>query len=429
MKARTSLLGSAAVYSVSNVLNGALPFLLLPVMTRLLPPQEYGVLAMFTVLLGIMSAFTGLSVQGAVNSRYVDRNEINFPNYVGASLWVLCISTAVTTVFVALLQAPLSRLATIPPFWLFMSILTSFASFLVQIRLSIWLMARKPLCYGVLQVGMSVVNATLSLALVLWVYRSADGRMWGQTLATVIFGLVAFISLLRGGWVDVRMNKQYMKEIFSFGIPLVPHVLGGFLLAFADRLVVNERLGLRDAGIYMVAAQLGVGMGMITDAFNKAFVPWLYEKLKSGSDQEKRLIVRGTWVYFGVALVAAGVVAVGASWIIVLCAGPKYRDAAGVLGWIALGQAFGGMYLMVTNYVFYARKTAFLGWFTLVSGIIGVFAAWILTPLMGIAGAGAGLAIGMLAKFLLTWWLAHRVCPMPWLWNVKRDGSISATKM
>lgn len=420
MTRRTSLLGSAAVYSISNILNGALPFLLLPVMARLLPPQEYGVLAMFTVLLGIMGAFVGLSVQGAVNSRYMDRDSIDFPNYVGASLWVLCLSTIVTTILVVILQVPLSKLTAMPPLWIFVSIAGAFSGFVVQIRLGIWLMAKKPVQYGLLQVGMSIVNVSLSLILVIWVSRNASGRMSAQTLATVIAGVIAFGSLLKDGWVDIRFNKKYIKEIFNFGFPLIPHVVGSFLLASADRLVVNERLGLHDAGIYMVAAQLGVGMAMAADAFNKAFVPWLYEKLKSGGDRDKRAIVSGTWIYFGAALVIAGGMALLSPWIISLCAGPRYHDATGALRWIALGQAFGGMYLMVTNYVFYVRKTAFLGWFTLTSGVIGVGASWLLVPMMGVAGAGAGLAIGMLAKFLLTWWLAHRVYPMPWLSNIRR---------
>lgn len=419
MKIRTSLFGSTLIYSISNILNGALPFILLPIMTHLLPPREYGVLAMFTVMQGIMSAFTGLSVHGAVNSRYVDRGEIDFPNYVGASLWVLGISTLATTLFVTLLQDPLSKLASISPFWVFMSIAVSSANFIVQIRLGIWLMARKSIEYGILQVSLSLINVGLSLGLVYWVSRNAEGRMWGQTIAIVIFGVVAVVSLVRGGWVNMHLNRQYIREIFAFGLPLIPHVLGTFLLAFADRWIVNERLGLQAAGVYLVAAQLGIGMGMVADAFNKAYVPRLYEKLKIGTAADIRVIVRGTWVYFGLLLTLAGFVAVLAPWIIELCAGTAYRKATEAFRWIAFGQAFGGMYVMVANYIFYKRKTNLIGWFTLISGLVGIIFAWLLVPIMGVAGAGAGFSLGALIKFLLTWRLANNVYPLPWFrWSV-----------
>lgn len=414
MKVRTVLLGNAAIYSASNVLNGVSPFLLLPIMTRLLPPQQYGVLAMYTALLSILSAFTGLSVQGAVSARYFQRDEIDFPRYVGATLWVLAGSSVVTFTAMVSLRGPMSRWTSIDPFWLLMAVAVSSINFITQIRLGIWLMAKQPIRYGVLQVGMSAINAALSVALVLWVYRNADGRLWGQTIAYIAFGVISLISLVRGGWVDLRPDWVYMKEVFAFGVPLVPHVIGGFLLAAADRFIVNDRLGLQQAGVYMVAAQLGMGMNLAADAFNKAFVPWLYEKLKQNDNQIRRQIVRGTWLYFAVALVVAGVVALLAPWIIDISAGHRYQSAVPALQWIALGQAFGGMYLMVTNYVFYSRKTSQLAWYTLSSGAIAIAVSWVLTPAMGVAGAGAGLAVGMFVKFALTWRLARRLHPMPW---------------
>ena len=48
------LLQNAAVYSLSNILNAAIPFLLLPILTRVLLPADYGVLAMFNATLGIL---------------------------------------------------------------------------------------------------------------------------------------------------------------------------------------------------------------------------------------------------------------------------------------------------------------------------------------------------------------------------------------
>jgi O-antigen/teichoic acid export membrane protein len=205
-----------------------------------------------------------------------------------------------------------------------------------------------------------------------------------------------------------------MREALDFGLPLVPHVIGGFLVAVADRFIIKQKIGLEAAGIYMVAVQLGLGMGLLADAFNKAFVPWLYEQLKADSFEIKRRIVKGTWVYFFVALIFAGIIALLSYWIVLLVAGPEYVGASSALAWIALGQAFGGMYLMVTNYIFYKRKTKMLAWTTLFSGGVGVLLTWILTPVFGIAGAGLSFAIAMCIRFLLTWFLSQRVCPMPW---------------
>lgn len=43
------LLRGASVYLTSNILNSAIPFLLLPILTRYLSTEEYGKIAMFQI--------------------------------------------------------------------------------------------------------------------------------------------------------------------------------------------------------------------------------------------------------------------------------------------------------------------------------------------------------------------------------------------
>ena len=414
MKSVRSLLQNAATYSFANILNAAVPFLLLPILTRMLVPADYGILAMFNAALGILGAFTGLSVHGAVNVRFVDRENIDFSQYVGSCLCVLLLSTLATLGVVALLLKPLSEFTAVPPLWLLLAVIVSGCNFLIQIRLGIWMMAKKPVVYGGFQLSLSFLNIGLSLFFVILLQLSYEGRLLGQLIAVVLFAVISLMSLSTSGWVKFRPRWQYIREALDFGLPMVPHVIGGFLIAVADRFIIKQKIGLEAAGIYMVAVQLGLGMGLLADAFNKAFIPWLYEHLKIDSLEIKRNIVKGTWVYFCVALMISGMIASLSYWIILVVAGPEYIGASGALAWIAFGQAFGGMYLMVTNYIFYKRKTKILAWVTLVSGVIGVLLTWFLIPIFGIAGAGLSFSIGMSIRFFLTWFLAQKVCPMPW---------------
>jgi len=77
-----------------------------------------------------------------------------------------------------------------------------------------------------------------------------------------------------------------------------------------------------------------------------------------------------TYAYFAAALLMAGIMFLFGPLIVRLLAGPRYAEAGTVIGWIALGHAFGGMYLMVTNYVFYSKRTGLLSLSTISAGII-----------------------------------------------------------
>ena len=410
----SSLLKGAAVYSLSNIINAMIPFLLLPVLTRVLIPADYGVIAMFTSALGILAAFTGLSAHGAINSRYYEQDKIDFPGYVGSCFSILLFSTLITLAITTFFQAALSDFTTLPPFWLIMAVVTSGCNALIQIRLGIWLMGKKPFSYGVFQMLLSILNALLSLYLVLSLHQGYSGRLWGQVLAASVFACAGLASLYREGWINFRPRWDYVREGLVFGFPLMPHVIGNFLVSLADRFIINRQLGLKAAGIYMVAVQIAMGVLLVTDACNKTFIPWLYEKLTDPTPETKIKIVKITWVYFGVALVCACVLGLISHWIIFIVAGGAYENAAKPLSWLFLGQAFGGMYFMVTNYVFYMRQTMILSWITLFSGCSGIALTWFFVPIFGISGAGVSFAFAMLLRFLMTWYLANRVCPMPW---------------
>lgn len=415
-----SLLQNAAIYTFSNILNAAIPFMLLPILTRVLLPADYGVLAMFNAAVGGLAAFTGLCVQTVVNLRFVDRDEIDFPRYVGSCLCILMVSTLVTLGVVAFFLKPLSSFSGIPPFWLLMAVVISGCNFLIQIRLGIWLMAKKPVVYGFFQVSLSLLNISVSLVLVLLLKYGYEGRLYGQMFAVLLFAMIGLLSLRMEGRVSFSPRWEYLREALNFGIPLLPHVFGSFLAGVADRFIINKHLGLDATGIYMVAVQLGLGMWLVSEAFNKAFLPWLLEQLKSGDIVAKRRIVKVTWFYCVVTLVIAGVVALLSYWIIFFIAGSMYVSAAKAFAWIALGQAFVGMYFMMMNYIYYSRQTMWFAWSTFFSGCVGITLAWLFIPVFGIIGAGLSFAITMALRFFMTWIIASKVCPMPWFFFLKR---------
>ena len=238
----------------------------------------------------------------------------------------------------------------------------------------------------------------------------------------MMFSVISLWLLYKDELLGFVWRPGYLREILAFGIPLIPHSAGLFLLSAVDRFFINSQLGLAQVGIYMVAVQLSSAMGLIFDAINNAYVPWLFERLSGNNHEEKRQIVKWTYRYF---LVLIGVVAVAfviGPALLVLIAGEEYREAGDIIGWLAMGQAFNGMYLMVTNYIFYSKKTGRLSLATICSGLINVGLLLTLISLFGLKGAAIAFAVSMGFKFFLTWIMSHRSYPMPWFDSNKLAG-------
>nr|WP_233462259.1 oligosaccharide flippase family protein [Photobacterium carnosum] len=412
----------ASVYLVSNILNAVIPFLLLPILTRYLSPAEYGQIAMFQTLLAGIGTFIGLNAIGAANRKFYDGDidEIFLRQFNGSCIQILIVSGFIAFIGILLFKNQLSEFLAIPTSWILAAVVISVFGFITSMRLGQWQIRSQAKWFGILQVSSSLINMLLSLVFVIVLTQGAQGRIDAQVITGILAAIIALIWLYKDKLLQVKVWKpQYIKEALLFGIPLIPHHVGFFLISAVDRFVINQKLGLSEAGIYMVAIQLSSAMAIVFDAINKAYVPWLFEKLKLDDNEDKKIIVKYTYIYFVIALLVGGIAFIIGPFFITLIAGEKYKEAGGFIGFLCLGQAFGGMYLMVTNYIFYSKKTGNLAIVTIVTGCVNLFLLFILIGYLGIIGAAIAFCISKFIQFILTWILANYSVKMPWNLYIK----------
>lgn len=416
MNLRSKFFGNAGIYLGANILNAGIPFLLLPVLTRVLTPADYGTLAMFGIVLSVVGAFTGLSVHGAIGVRYFQMETAALAEYVGACVGILVVSTSVIFLLVALFGEWLSSVSGVPSDWLLVAVILSGFQFLANIRLSLWQVSGEAKKYGAFQITQSLLNATVSLVLILMIGMAWEGRALGQSVAVILFGVIALWWLLKDSLLRYPAGwRKHSRDALTFGIPLIPHVIGGLLIVAADRFIIVRLLDVAHAGIYMVALQVGQALGLITESFNKAYAPWLMKNLTKPTDSLRISIVRGTYIYFVLVITIAAAFGLLAPMFLNFLVGESFQAAGNVVIYIALGFAFGGCYYMVTNYIFFESKTKLLALVTFVSGLINIPLMFALTEHNGIVGAGQAFMLTQALSFFGTWWLAQKVHPMPWL--------------
>jgi len=413
---RHKLVGNAAVYLGANVLNAAIPFLLLPVLTRVLSPADYGTLAMFSIAVSILGAFTGLSVHGAIGVRYFTLERAALADYVGACVTILALSTLTLVALVAALGAPLAAVSGVPADWLLVAVVLSGLQVLGNIRLSLWQVAGQARRFGSFQVGQSLLNAGLSLLFILALGMGWQGRVSGQAFALGTFGALAVWLLRVDGLVRLgRAARAHAGDALRFGVPLIPHVLGALMLATSGQFFVTNMIGLNETGIYVVAAQVGAVVGLIADAFVKSYSPWLYERLKDETPAGKQLIVGATYaIMLGFLLLSAAACAV-VYWLFPYVVGERFMAARGLSFFFIFGNGFTGMYLAVAGFFFFTSKTKYVSVVSLSAGLLALAAMWLGARAWGLQGIAAAFLFSQVAMLALAWAGANLVYPMPWL--------------
>ncbi|MGY2221498.1 lipopolysaccharide biosynthesis protein [Pseudomonas gingeri] len=407
------MLNSTATYALANVINSAIPFFLLPVLTRVLAPTEYGVVAMFTTVIGVLSAFTGLSIHGSVSVRHFDSNT-DHPRFVGACLGVLAMSTSLVLLVVWLMAGSLVQSTGVPEGWLLVAVLVSAAQVIVQVRLVIWQVRNEVLRYGLFQILQTALNLSLSLGLIFLFGLGWEGRALGITVAVFLFAGLALYGLQSRRLVRWSLDRDYIRAVLRFGVPLIPHAVGAMMIAMSDRFIITHLLGIGVTGAYAVGVQMGMVVGLLADAFVKAFGPHLFSELKTrDSSSGLRMVRQCAVVFAGFLALAVGYVSV-LPYLYPFIVGEQYSTSLPVAQLIGFGNAFMGMYYVVAGFLFFFERTVPLAKLTLTVGLLSVALTYSLVTWVGVIGAAWAYVLVQFMFFLGAWYLAQKVFPLPW---------------
>ena len=288
---KSELAKESGIYTLSSIFEKAIPFLLLPVLTRYLSTKDYGIVSMFLVLIGLTQPFTGFNTHSAVLRNYF-KEKIDLPVYIANVLFIMLGSSAIVIGVFVLFSDLISEYSEFPESWLLIVVLVSSTQFLVNLALVIWQAQKKPFRYGLFKVLLSMLNMGLAIMLIVGLGYGWEGRVLSQAIAYFIFGVLGFFILYQNDLVEVKWVRKYLRHALSYGVPLIPHVLSTFAITMIDRVFITNMVGVSDTGIYTVGYQIGMIIGVLASSFNKAWTPWLFEKLNEGKQAIKNKIVK-----------------------------------------------------------------------------------------------------------------------------------------
>ena len=98
----------------------------------------------------------------------------------------------------------------------------------------------------------------------------------------------------------------------------------------------------------------------------------------------------------------------------------KFKSSIQYIIYFAIAFAFQGMYFMITNYIFYVKKTQILSYITFSTAIFHIGLLYILINLNGAIGAAQASLVSFFITFILTWYLSNKVYSMPWSFGLFR---------
>lgn len=395
--AMTGLFGRDSVYLLFWFLQVLVAALATPVATRLLGAGEYGVFAAANAVMQVLFVLGGCGLSVAVQKFYEDRGPDAARRLLTLSVVAAVVVTAIAHLTGPLWSEPLGfgeyqgavRLAVL---WAGTSAVT--AALLAMLRSQDRLLAFS--CVSLLQ---SVVAEVLSLALLVVLEPTGKafvlGRLVAQVLAVVVGVAMTRLRRLRVG--DLPLTRGALV----FGLPLVPAMLGSFVLGAADRFLIQEQLGEVAVAQYSVAYNIAALPMLVLSVLNTVWLPRFFA-VGSGADGDAVITASRDALYRLLAPVMVGL-SVAAPLVLRVWAPAEFHpdDLLLVTAIVVVSAVPYTAGLSATRTLLAASRTRMIAGSAVVASVVNVLLNLWFIPVWGILGAALATAVAYSLQHLL----------------------------
>lgn len=400
------------LYGVSHALSKSATLILLPIYTRHLTPEEFGVLDVAFVL----AALLNLGMQGELNQalmRYFHRDQARQTELlITIRRAVVVLGLAVT--LLGLAAAPLlARLVSDSPdvvLLLRLVVIMAFGASLFSIAATQLRMERRIGRYTIASLASVVVSATLSIVLVVRLGWGVPGAVLGSLAGTWVAAVLSMFWTRPGGSGGFRMSV--LRESLAFSLPLLPAVGAYYLRQFGDRFVILAFLPAASLGIYALGFKIAMIPGMLVEALRRSWGPLAMSVI--GDPDQNAIYRHGMRLYALVLGVIGFGVATAAPELVRLFGSEAYAGSEPVIGWIVAATVVTGSGGFISLGAFVAERSSVI---SLTHGLgavaaLGVMA--LLVPVLGIEGAAIGAFAGALTTIWIMYVMSQRLLAIPY---------------
>ena len=409
-----------SIYTLTTFLVAGIPFLLLPVLTRYLSPEDYGTLSLMNSIIRVAIPFVTLGGVYAITLEYFKVEKPAFSEYF-SSVWFLQLGAFVFVLLLFFLFGKaLGDFFNLPYNWLIVIPFLCLFSISEEIALALLRNENKPKTYGILRVTKVIIEISLTLFLVIGLSMNWKGRLLSWIIVVFLFFIGAAFWFYRQDLLHFKkIKKKSITAALSFGLPLIPDQLSTFFLNASDRFFIARLENLDEVGLYSVGSQIGTIILILVFGFILTFGPYQFNIMKEGTYEGKIKIVQIS-IIFLIVLAFAILAVYLFSPIIFYLIDVRYVESAQYVIWIAGGYFFWGIYCLAQQYFLFEKKTKVLMYLTIGAILLNLILNYFLVVKFGTIGAAYSTTISYIFLGIVAIFISNKFYPMPWKTGIIR---------
>ena len=409
----------SSAYFATTVINQAIPFLLLPVLTRYLNPAAYANIALFGLFLALSNSLAGVSVHAVISKNHFELPRRELSRVIGDAITVVALLSSLVILLFAGLRGLFGAALGMPLVWLLLTPVASFFFIVFQMGLNVLRNENRVLAFSLQQIGNTLMNALASLLLVVGLWLGWQGRVWGIVISLAASAAWSFARMRRDGFVRFAVRRGGMRDVLRVVLPLIPNSFQSVVIAQAGILIILQYFGKETLGVYSVAFQIALAVKLLVETLGLSWSPFLYGQLSKPGEVNRMYVTRLLYGHIGIVFAGLVLLNLFSGPILKVMTAPAFRDARQFIPWLTLGFFFQGIHAFLFPILIKFERQRFISLVSLAHmGLLVALTVGMMKP-FGPIGVVYAFCLTYFTMFLAFAWKSQRVFPMPLLRALK----------
>lgn len=414
----SNLIKNTSLYTFGNILPKASQFLLLPLYTHYLSPEDYGIVQSMAVLSTILTIFFTMAIERSIYRLYFDYKTISEKrDFLGSIFLTLLINSTILLIIVLFSNSIVSKLFNSIPFYPYYlyAILTVYFTVFGLVPLIYFQVEHKAGKFILISIAEFFISTALIIYFIVYAGEGASGYLLGKLIQSILF-LPVFVYIIKK-IINFTYKKEIMRESLSYSWPLVPMLLSAWILNLSDRIFIERYSTLRDVGLYSLSYKMAEVLLLFTAAFNKAYEP-LFFQIANQNNQKvaKAKLFRYNKVFTIILIMGALLITLFSKEFMYLM-DAKYITAYKLVPLIMVGVLIGQISGLFNRSIYQVKKTKQIMILTAASAILNIFLNFLLVPEYGSYGAALSTTITFFFFFIIKYIYSKKCYFIPVAWK------------
>lgn len=401
---------NSIIYAISSVVSGGIIFFMMPIYTRVLSAEDYGVYSIITTLSALLVIPLTMGLDGAIGKFHFDLDENERVKFNGTLIFFIigmCILGGVVYFFCGDIISKF--LASGTPFFPFVLLGIGIAMLkpIYAIMQSLFQVRQKANYYLFNSISFLFINLILNL-LFLFIFKlGVLSLLLGTFVTCAIFFVISLIEMFHRKYVKASFCGCYLKKGLTYSIPLVPGPLIGALALYLIKFFIEKVMGMSNVGVYDVAIQFGLIVGVAQLASNRALFPFAYESFKIGNTKPVIDITNILIVFY---IMLCSGISIFSKEIIFIFSGSSFQSAWLILPIIAMAYCVKSLnYCYENNILYNIKGPKFLLINGVISNIILIGLTIVLIKPIGLFAPAIGLLVSNVFSTIFAFFVGRKL--------------------